>query len=105
MSQVELIFAKNLDLYMVQHPNCILLDVRPQEEYEKSHIKNAVSIPYEEDMEWDLDKSKRIVVYCERGSASIQAARSLVEKGYKAASVVGGIREYRGRNLVFLQQS
>jgi len=94
MSQVELIFARNLDLYMIQHPNAILLDVRPKEEYDKYHIKNAVNMPYEEDREWNLDKKKRIVVYCERGSASIRAARALVEKGYKVVSVVGGIRDY-----------
>ena len=44
MSQVELIFAKNLDLYRMQHPDCILVDVRSREEYEKYHIKNAVNI-------------------------------------------------------------
>lgn len=103
MSQVELIFARDLDLYMIQHPNCILLDVRSEEEYKKGHIKNAINIPYEEDMEWNLDKSKRIIVYCERGSASIQAARALLAEGYRAVSVVGGIKEYRGRNLVFLK--
>lgn len=94
MSQVELIFARNLDLYMIQHPDSILVDVRSKEEYDKYHIKNAVNIPYEEDREWDLDKRKRIVIYCERGSASIQAARTLKEKGYKVVSIVGGIHDY-----------
>ncbi len=94
MSRVELIFAKNLDLYRMQHPDCILVDVRSREEYEKYHIKNAVNIPYEEDREWDLDKKKTIVVYCERGSTSIQAARTLAEKGYHVVSVVGGVRDY-----------
>ncbi len=94
MSQVELIFAQNLDLYMIQHPNCILIDVRPKKDYEKFHIKNAVNMPYEEEKEWNLDKRKRIIVYCERGSASIRAAQALLEKGYKVVSVVGGIRDY-----------
>lgn len=105
MGQLELIFSRDLDFYIKKHPDALLLDVRQEKEYQKCHIKHAVNMPYEEEMEWNLDRRRVIIVYCERGSASIQAARALRDEGYHVVSVIGGIREYRGRNLVFFEES
>lgn len=101
MENLWLISSRTLDDYVDRYPEVVILDVRPREEFLESHIRHAVNLPYEEGRQWNLPKWKEIVVYCERGSASMMAARELCQQGYRVVSVAGGIWEYRGRNLVF----
>lgn len=101
MEQFRLISVRELDDYVDRFPAVLIVDVRPREEFRFSHIRHAVNIPYEEGMVWQLPKYKELVVYCERGSTSLIAARELSREGYRVVSVSGGISEYRGRNLVF----
>ena len=48
-----------------------------------------------------VPEEKFLVLYCDRGGASMEAGRYLAEQGYQVCSVVGGFMAYRGRNLVF----
>lgn len=105
MNGIELISARDLDFYIESNRKVLLLDVRSREDFEKSHLRSAINIPYEEEEAWDLPRDKKIVVYCERGATSMMAARKLKDCGYRVASGIGGIHEYRGRNLVFSKQS
>lgn len=105
MEQIRLISVRELDAYVDRYPAVYLIDVRPEEEFRRSHIRHAVNIPYEEGIIWKLPRQKEIVVYCDRGSTSMMAARDLLKAGYRVVSVSGGIMEYRGRNLVFSQYS
>ena len=50
--------------------------------------------------EYDFPKEKLLVFYCDRGGASMAAAREFVRRGYRTRSVIGGFAAYRGRNLV-----
>ena len=69
--------------------------------YHKSHVKGAVNVPYGElENGYAFPKEKMIVFYCDRGGASMAAAREFVRRGYKTRSVIGGFAAYRGRNLV-----
>lgn len=102
MFPVETISAKMLDYY-VGRRDAVLIDLRNREEYEKSHVKGAVNIPYaefEEMQDYDFPIGKILVLYCDRGGASLLAARRLAGKGYETRSVIGGFEAYRGRNLV-----
>ena len=45
-------------------------------------------------------KGKILVLYCDRGGASLLLARQLAKLGYCTRSVIGGFGAYRGRNLV-----
>ena len=47
-----------------------------------------------------VPKDKLLIFYCDRGGASMQAARSLARQGCRTRSVIGGFAAYRGRNLV-----
>lgn len=105
MEQVRLISVRELDTYVSLYPRVTLLDVRTEEEYRISHIRYAVNIPYHEGIAWSLPRRKEVVVYCERGSASMLAARELQKLGYRVVSVAGGIQEYRGSNLVFSEHA
>ena len=71
--------------------NYIIVDVRTKEEYETSHIKDAINIPYDEiDETINLDKSKKILVYCQSGNRSKKAFVSLTNIGYNVYNL-GGI--------------
>jgi len=73
--------------------SAILLDVRETEERAGGYIPGSVHIP----MNWvpqrlaQLDKNAEIVVYCAHGIRSNSVARFLIQQGYKATSLLGGI--------------
>lgn len=61
----------------------IIIDVRTKEEYNESHIKEAINIPYNELDESDtFDKEKIIFVYCKSGNRSKIAYDTLKKLGY-----------------------
>ena len=100
MFPVETISAKMLDYYVVRR-DTLIIDLREKESYMHSHVKGAVNMPYGEiDGYTAFPKGKILVLYCDRGGASLQAARILARNGYKTKTVIGGMKEYRGRNLI-----
>lgn len=105
MFQVETISAKMLDYY-VGRSDVFIIDLRSREKYNKSHIQGALSVPYEEEEEFQrfassgFPKGKLFIFYCDRGGASMKAAVFFAQKGYRSRSVIGGFEAYRGRNLV-----
>ena len=61
----------------------IIVDVRTKDEYEISHVKDAILIPYDQINEKiSLDKTKKILVYCASGNRSSMAYKSLTNLGY-----------------------
>ncbi len=80
-----------------------LIDVRPNEEFELGHIKDAVSFPkieLEERLE-ELPEDKEIVAYC-RGPLCLmadEAVRYLSENGFKAVRLDDGFPEWKAINL------
>ena len=104
MFLVEAIPAKMLDVY-IERPDAAVIDLRSREEYEKSHVQGALSLPYEEiDEKTPFPGEKILVFYCDRGGASLMLARKLARRGYVTKSVIGGFAAYRGRHLVYGQQ-
>lgn len=100
MFQVETISAKMLDYY-VNRADALIIDMRREAEYRAAHVKGAENISYQEIEEgYVFPKGKMLVLYCERGGASLKAAKLLGAKGYRTRSVIGGFAAYRGRNLV-----
>ena len=68
----------------------ILLDVRTEEEYEASHIPNAINIPLnnlESQIEHLLPyKDDKVVIYCRSGRRSITMIYThIVDDGYEDA--------------------
>ena len=94
----ENISVKNLNS-LINEPNVIIVDLRDETDYKKMHVKNAININYEKffDHLEKLDKSKTIVLYCERGSLSLIVAKKLSEMGYRVKTVIGGINMYKAR--------
>ena len=100
MFQIETISAKMLD-YFVERSDALIIDIREEKAYRKGHVRNAVNFPYEMLEEYrDFPRDKTLVFYCERGGASMAAARQFARLGWRTRSVIGGFEAYRGRNLV-----
>lgn len=97
--EFEMIAARDLDRY-AKDKNAFIIDLRTPDEYVQEHIRGAVNIPYERLQNChSLPLDMYLVLYCERGSISMAAARGLAEKGYDVKTVIGGIHAYRGRML------
>ncbi len=85
---------KNLD-----SEDYVILNVLAHHAYEKIHIKNSKSVPFDKleagDHE-EFDKNKRIVTYCASYScsASKRAAALLMDKGFNVLAYEGGIKEW-----------
>lgn len=100
MFNLETISPKMLDYY-VDSNRAFIIDLRTKEEYDKGHIRNAHLVPYMGGrFPVAPPRQYDIVLYCERGSLSLLAARELARDGYRVRSVIGGIHAYKGRNLV-----
>lgn len=76
MFPVETISAKMLDYY-VGRRDTLIIDLREKESYMHSHVKGAVNMPYGEiDGYTAFPKGKILVLYCDRGGASLLLAKA-----------------------------
>ncbi len=74
-----------------------LLDVRDPDEFEEGHIPGAVNLPLNEirsRME-ELPRDREISIYCGVGQRAYYATRILLQNGYHARNLAGGIRTYK----------
>ncbi|WP_353118257.1 metalloregulator ArsR/SmtB family transcription factor [Myroides odoratus] len=88
---------------LLQEEEILLLDVRPEEEYNRGHIHQALSMPLQqlEEAVKTLEKRKTIVAYC-RGPFCVyadQAVAFLMEKGFKAVRLEEGYPEWALKGL------
>ena len=78
------------------NPDCIILDVREEEEYATGHLKDALLFPVDDisaDSAKEIipSKSSMLVVYCRSGSRSRMAAEQLCRLGYTDIYDIGGL--------------
>jgi thiosulfate sulfurtransferase len=76
--------------------NAIIVDVREPERFRQGHIPMAVNLPFERISEAyvTFPKNRTLIVYCDTGGASIQAARMLSAQGYHVINCIGGLKNY-----------
>ncbi|WCO01211.1 rhodanese-like domain-containing protein [Psychroserpens ponticola] len=85
--------------------DAIILDSREPQEYEVSHIKDAISVGYDnfniETIEKHIPKrDQEIIVYCSLGIRSEVIANKLKKAGYtKVKNLYGGIFEWKNKNF------
>ena len=72
------------------------MDVRTRAEFDCGHIPGAVNLPLDELRErlGEVDRSQRIIAYCELGQRGYLATRILSQAGYDAANLSGGYVTY-----------
>ena len=79
----------------------ILLDVRELDEWEAGHAPGARWIPLGEleRARVEIPFNKRVVAICRSGQRSARAAEALIEWGFDAANMVGGMRAWAAAGL------
>jgi rhodanese-related sulfurtransferase len=104
MNLLEAIFGKSnpsLDVAELKeklkngkHP--LVLDVRQPEEYRMGHIAGAKLIPLDDLIRkmQTLPKNREIVCVCASGNRSSSATRLLVNAGYNAFNMKGGMASW-----------
>lgn len=83
-------------------PFVLLLDVRRADELKMAgKISNSLLIPLSflgQNLQ-RLDKSKKILVYCDTGNRSREAVHMLSNNGYEAINLNGGITKWKASHL------
>ncbi len=95
---VKQISAAQLEELLEQGVPLQIVDVREAEEYAAGHIPGALLIPLgelEERMH-ELCPHTDVVVVCLTGNRSAQATRRLVEEGFRAKNLKGGMVHWQG---------
>lgn len=76
----------------------VFLDVRTDRERNFHHIRGSLHIPLQQlrarAEELTRHRGREIVCYCQSGSRSVSAALILRRKGFRAASLRGGIVDW-----------
>ena len=81
-----------------QAGDIVLVDVRKADEYAAGHIEGAVNITLE-DIQADVSqldsyKDKQVILYCNSGNRSGQAATILLENGFTNVYNADGVKEF-----------
>jgi rhodanese-related sulfurtransferase len=90
----------------VSRGEAMVIDVRPEEEYQAGHIAGAISVPLAE-LERrlsELPKRREIAAYC-RGPycvLAVEAVRRLRARGFQARRLEAGVADWRARGLPVL---
>ena len=96
-ASVPLVYPDSLFSWLKTEPNLVILDAREKEEYDISHLQNAIWVGYDgfnlENLKIGTDKE--IVVYCSVGYRSEKIGKKLENAGYKNVSNLhGGIFDW-----------
>jgi rhodanese-related sulfurtransferase len=74
----------------------LLVDVRELYEWQQVHIADSLHIPMNEIPRrlTELPKDANLVIFCAHGSRSYGVAHYLLEQGYQARNLAGGITQW-----------
>lgn len=82
----------------------LVIDVRSAEEYAAGHLKHAINIKVA-DVKANVEKisawkEKPVILYCNSGKKSKEAADILIAEGFKNVTNAQGLKEYTSYELV-----
>ncbi len=95
LNEIQEIQPWDLEDYLEENPNVMLLDVREQDEFNGAHLKHSIHVPrgiLEQACEWNFAetvpelvnaKQRPIVVVCRSGNRSALAALTMKIMGYE----------------------
>ncbi len=87
-TQAQVLDAAEFQAKIAATPDKVVLDVRTAPEYGQGHLPGAVMVDYNRsDFKQNvlkMDKNKPVFVYCAAGARSKNAAKLLVDLGFKS---------------------
>ncbi|MGB0895891.1 MAG: rhodanese-like domain-containing protein [Flavobacteriaceae bacterium] len=103
---IPFITAKDL---LNNYDNYTILDTREIDEYNTSHLKNAIHIGYNhfnsDKTTSTLNTNQPVVVYCSVGYRSEKIAEKLHKKGYTVYNLYGGIFNWKNEKNTVVDSS
>ena len=98
---VPYIYGKQVDI-----DNNVILDIRTLEEYEVSHLPNAIWAGKENSEILEIGKDAKIIVYCSLGKRSELKGEQLIESGYtNVYNLYGGIIEWHNNGMTTIDSN
>ncbi len=78
-------------------PDAFLVDVREPDEFAAEHVPGALNVPLSVLRERldELPRDREVLLYCESGKRSYDAARALAQRGFHVRTLPGGIESWR----------
>lgn len=104
LSKVKTVDSQQLTM-MLNNENAKVIDVRSKEDFKKGHIVSAINIPLADIKANKVDaiekfKSTPIILVCDSGVTSSQAANMLDKKGFENLSnLKGGMSDWTNANM------
>jgi rhodanese-related sulfurtransferase len=79
----------------------VLLDVRNTDEWEAGHAPGAIWVPLGEleSARFKLPINRRIICVCRSGQRSARATAELIQMGFDAANMKGGMKAWAAEGL------
>lgn len=82
----------------------LVIDVREPNEFDKSHIENAMNVPFgkleEKLVSLEKHKSQPIIVTCQTGARSLPACKTLSKAGFSQVfNMTGGMQSWEDNKL------
>lgn len=98
MAQIEEITPAETEKRM-KEDHVEVIDVRENEEVAQGMIDGATHIPLGDIPEATdrLDQEKEYILVCRSGRRSLNAAKYLADKGFKAINMTGGMLKWEGK--------
>jgi len=100
----SLVSVSPQELIRLMNQGALLLDLRPQEQYQAGHVSGARQMNSEQILSaadtLKKHKEKAVVVYDEGGSIGASAVRQLAAQGFtRVFALRGGLAAWRADNL------
>ena len=107
---VEYISTDELAKLISNNQNVQILDTRKKEEFEVSHLENAIHVGYKkfdvEQFKDQLNKNQPIIVYCSIGVRSEEIGEQLKMAGFEnAKNLRGGLFKWFNENRQIIDKS
>ena len=90
---------KNFLLLILIYPSLliaeVIIDVRTPEEFQSGHLEKSINIEWQEilSLPSNIDKSKKIYLYCRSGNRSQKATEILSQAGFLNVENLGSISQ------------
>ena len=96
------ISGKELSNLINRNNDLVIIDVRDLDEYNLGHLPQSMNMPLD-NFNYNLNnlyyyRNTPILVYCQKGIRSSEAADILVNQGFtKVYTIKGGLNNYKGK--------